>query len=46
MEKALLPVARRNLILDAVNKQLDENSRNQATEKSYPQPEDIFLHAS
>jgi hypothetical protein len=46
MEKVWLPITGRNFILDAVNKKLNENSRNQATEKPYPQPEHIFPYAS
>jgi hypothetical protein len=46
MEKALLPATRRNIILDAADKQLNKDPRNQATDKSYPQPEHVFLKAS
>jgi hypothetical protein len=42
----LLPATRRNIILYAVDKQLNKDSRNQATDKSYPQPEHIFPYAS
>jgi hypothetical protein len=41
-----LPATRSNIILYAVEKQLNEDSRNQATTKSYPQPEHIFLYGS
>jgi hypothetical protein len=43
---ASLSATRRNIILDAVDKQLNKDPRNQATAKSYPQPEHIFLKAS
>jgi hypothetical protein len=42
----LLPATRGNVILDAIDKQLDEDSRNKATDKSYPQPERIFPDAT
>src|ERR1022692_1205923 len=44
--RAALSATRRNIILDAVDKQLNKDSRNQAADKSYPQPEHIFPKAS
>src|SRR5580658_1356684 len=40
------PATRCNFILYSVDKQLNKDSRNQATEKSYPQPEHIFPYTS
>lgn len=44
--RASLSATRRNIILDAVDKQLNKDFRNQAADKSYPHPEHIFLKAS
>jgi hypothetical protein len=43
---ASLSAAQGTIILDAVDKQLNKDPWNQATAKSYPQPEHIFLKAS
>src|ERR1039458_3903962 len=42
MGSVFLPATRCNIILYAVDKQLNKDSRNQGTDKSYPQPEHIF----
>src|SRR5208282_175259 len=44
--RRLLPAARGNIILYAVDKYLNKDSRNQATAKSDPQPEHISPYDS
>jgi hypothetical protein len=41
-----LAAAGRDIVFDAVDKELNEDSRNQGTDKSYPQPERISPHGS
>ena len=43
---AFLPATRFNIILYAIDKQLNEDSRYQGTHKSYPQPEHISPRTS
>jgi hypothetical protein len=43
---SVLPATRCNIILYAVDKQLNKDCRNQGTDKSYPQPEHIFPYTS
>ena len=46
MGSVFLPATRCNIILYAVDKQLNKDCRNQGTDKSYPQPEHIFPYTS